>query len=46
MTCEEAALQKQGVSTVLKRQIVAITDTNKKKTAIDAIINVVEGKFG
>ena len=45
VTCKEAALQKQGVNNVLKRQIVAFTDKNTKKTAIDTMNNFVAGKM-
>ena len=43
---KEDTLKEQAMTVADERRTISVAVTRKKKTAIDAISNVVEGKFG
>ena len=46
ITRKEEMLKEQIIDIADKRKVISVAVTRKKNTAIDAISNVVEGKFG
>lgn len=46
VTRKEETLKEQAMTVSDERRTITVAVTRKKKTAIDAISNVVEGKFG
>jgi len=43
---KEMTLKEQAMTVADERRTIGVSVTRKKRTAIDAISNVVEGKFG
>ena len=46
VTRKEETLKEQAMTVADERRTIGVSVTRKKRTAIDAISNVVEGKFG